>query len=120
MTPEKMEEFEQDLAAYSFGFQQDAVQYLKTLKQLGYGLDDLHDYVKAKQIILGKLQAEKGELSQQCPECPALMLLLPINDKPETQTGDNSKSVWLCQNKKCMNTIYNTQTLEELSSKGGT
>ena len=65
-------------------------------------------------------------LTQQCPKCPALMLPLLVNDKPETQTGDDSKSVWLCQNKKCMHTIYNSQTIEELRealplrSKGGT
>lgn len=112
-----LEEFENALVAYDFRFQQDVVQYLETLKQTGYTLVDVYSYIETKRSLLQESLIESTRTIQNCPECPALMFLLPVNDKPETQTGDDSKSVWLCQNKKCMYTIYNKKTVEEISKK---
>lgn len=121
MTLEEIEKFEAALTMYHFGYLQDITQFLETLKQQGYTLDDFQSYVKAKRKALQESSTKVTEVkttSQQCSKCSALMLLLPVNDKPETQTGDpTDKSVWMCQ--KCMHTIYNKQTLKELRSKGG-
>jgi len=39
------------------------------------------------------------------------MQILPVNIDKGTQTGDNSKSVWICRN--CLYTEYSTKTFEE-------
>jgi len=122
-----IDEFEKAMGAFDFGSHQDVIQYLETLKHQGLKIEDAYEYVKAKQERLSKEKGgfragkPKEGVSISCPECPALMFLYPVNYSPSTQTGDlTDMSVWLCQRYKCMHTIYNKETIEELSSKGGT
>ena len=50
----------------------------------------------------------------KCPECEAPIQLLSLNDSTSTQTGDDSKSVWLCRN--CHYEKFSDKTVnEELS-----
>ena len=124
MISKEIADFENALGVYSFGFQQEFIQYLETLKQRGYEVADVYNYVEAKKKVLKKESAEAAKddtLIQPCSECPGIMFLLPVNDKPENQTGDpTDKSVWICQNNRCMHTIYNKETIEEIIKAGGT
>jgi len=111
-----IEEFELAMNAFNFGQHQDALTYIETLKQVGFTLADLYTYVETKKEILNAAteRKHKDNPSRICSDCKAIMLLLPVNVSLETQTGDDSKSVWLCRNANCMHTIYNKQTLEEI------
>lgn len=51
MTPEKIKKFENALGAYSFGFQQDIIRYLGTLKQTGTLGTSYNPLVKKKVDI---------------------------------------------------------------------
>lgn len=125
MKIEEINDFEKALQAYTFSFHQNIVQYLETLKQKGYTLDDVKDFVFAKRKLIEKdieaFTKKQKLMEQECPECSGLMLLLPVNDTPGTQTGEpGDKSVWLCQNNRCMETIYNEKTMGEIIKSGGT
>ena len=122
MNEEEVREFEKATQAYGFGFQQNVMQYLKLLEQKGYTIADAERYIPAKRKLIDKEAEAFAEIQKlmerKCPECSGLMLLLPVNITPETQTGDpDDKSVWLCQNDKCMDTIYNKETIEEIIKK---
>ena len=93
----------------------------ETLKQTNRTWDDFLYYIyELHQIELVQKYKDDRE-PVLCPECNTVMGLYSVNDVPAAQTGDSTdKSVWLCQNQKCMNTIYNKETIKELSSKGGT
>lgn len=60
---------------------------------------------------------EKKIRARICAECKIEMRFYPVNTSPKDQTGDDSKGVWICS--KCMETIYTTQSLKEVYSKGG-
>ena len=109
--------FEKAMGAFTFGQQQDFIIYLTTLKRSGYTIEDAIKYVKIKQRKNIKLTKNKNT-QKSCTKCNGIMLLYSVNDSANTQTGDpKDKSVWLCQSKNCMHTIYNTQTVEEIISK---
>ena len=56
-----------------------------------------------------------------CGDCVSSMTLFEVNISKATMTGDlTDKSVWLCSDKKCMNTIYNKETAQEIIKSGGT
>ncbi len=124
MNLEEMEIFEDGLPSYDFRHYQDFVQFLEALKQAGRSIKDVYSYVEIKRKAIEKALSEMTRdagPSQQCPECPAVMFLLLVNDKPETQTGDpTDRSVWLCQNNRCLHTIYNKETITEITKAGGT
>ena len=111
-----IEKFEKAMNAYTFGQHNDIKTYLDTLKMLGYVIDDLYIYLKTKR----ETEAETitgNKLYKQCPECAAIMLLLPVNDKPQTQTGDDSKNVWICRHPACLHTIYIKETIEQIEEQ---
>lgn len=126
MEESKAKHFEKATEAFKLGFQQDVVAYLETIRQRGFAVDDIKDYHEYKLQEAGKIERDvlddlkKNNVLQDCPECPGAMLLLPVNDKPESQTGDpRDRSVWVCQNSECMETIYNEETADEIRSGGG-
>lgn len=105
--------------AFVFREHQNFVTYLLTLEQKGLTIADAKNYVKLKSEEIQKRKNHAGEpITRNCI-CKALMLLLPVNTIPANQTGDDSKSVWICQNRNCLKAIYNKETIEELRSKGG-
>lgn len=113
-----IEAFEKNMSAYLFRHHQDFLTYLKVLEQFGYSIEDVHNYVEAKRLSLQTKQVSWAFF--QCPICQTSMQLLSVNISPATQTNDDSKSVWLCLNKKCMHTVYNKESLQEILKKGGT
>lgn len=118
-----IERFEKDMAVFSFGQHQDVLTYLTHLKAKGWTVEDAKEWVagKKKDLVSRQRKAEEYiKLSLICPLCSTQMRLLPVNISKETLTNDDSKSVWLCPNKACMNTIYNRESIDELIRKGGT
>jgi len=121
-----IERFEKDMAAFSFGQHQDVLTYLTHLKAKGWTIEDAREWIagKKKDLVSQQREAEGYiRLSLICPLCSNQMRLLPVNISKETLTNDDSKSVWLCPNKACMNTIYNKKSIEEIAQqnrKGGT
>ena len=113
------ERFEKNMAVFSFKQHQDILTYLIRLKATGWTIEDAEEYVKIKKEEMSQAGKKQVKIPTiQCPLCPAIMFLYPVNINPSTQTGDTKdNSVWLCQSKNCMHTIYNTQTVEEISSK---
>lgn len=91
------------------------------LREHGKTVDDFIEYANTlderhiRQIAENeKYQAEQKVNSLPCPECNLPMALRPVNIDKATQTGDDSKSVWICGNNKCMHTIYSLKTVEEI------
>ena len=90
------------------------------LRKHGKTVDDFIEYADAKMIErqeqleqVEKFRAKQNLYSLPCPECQTLMTLRPINIDPSTQTGDDSNSVWLCPNPKCMHVEYSPKTVDE-------
>ena len=106
------EKFKKDMAAFSFGQHQDVLTYLKRLEVCGWTIDDTKKWVEARQKELKRTAVRK--IIFTCPDCQSAMRLLRVNVDPATRTDDDSKSVWLCTNKECMNTIYNKKSVEEI------
>jgi hypothetical protein len=113
------EKFGLAMNAYTIGQHQDILTYLITLKQVGYTIEDTEIYLKeVRKEITTQVKLDKG-VQMACPECPATMFVYAVNTSRGDKTGDlTDKSVWLCQNPECMHTIYNKETIEELSQRG--
>jgi len=96
------------------------------LKKAGLTLDDLIEYgtILKKETAAAIERAEKASKRNklaiyQCPACNSFMVLRSVNTNKGDQTEDDSKSVWLCLNQHCLETIYNKETVDEIHSKGG-
>ena len=56
----------------------------------------------------------------RCDECGNAMNVLPVNINNQTITGDNSKTVLMCSNPNCMETVYTEKTAKELIKNANT
>jgi len=112
-----MQKFEKDMAAFGFGQHQDALTYYHQLEAAGWTIEDAKGWVDSKRKELERSNIRALAATLSCPDCNAPMQLLPVNISPATRTNDESKSVWLCSNKKCMNAIYNKKSVEETLKK---
>ena len=93
---------------------------IRHLYKHGKTIDDYLEYTDAmneahrKQIAeQEKYQAEVKANSIPCPECNFPMALRPVNVDAGTQTGDDSKTVWICGNNKCMYMEYSEKAVEQ-------
>lgn len=111
------EKFEKDMAAFSFGQHQDVLTYLNRLQASGWTVEDAGKWIESKRKELTRMPVRAAVF--KCPACKSVMRLLGVNISPATQTNDDSKSVWVCTNKKCMNTIYNKKSVEEILKNRG-
>ena len=107
-----LENFEDKMKAYSLKEHRAFRTYYLTLRQNGLTVDDLLEYIEKIK------KREPNTITYQyaprfCPECNSPMRLYPVNINEATQTGDNSKSVWMCYNSQCMHTEYSTKTVQE-------
>ena len=109
-----IKKFKKDMEVFSFKQHQDTLAYLSHLEASGWTIEDAREWVAGEQKRLAV--QSKGTPSQAfpCPVCQKRMMLLPVNVDKATKTDDNSKSVWLCSNKECMNTIYNNESVNEI------
>ena len=109
------DKFEKDMEVFSFGQHQDVLTYLNHLKSKGWTIEDAKNWIEEQQKSIVK-QQKLYEARPKCPECQQPLRGFPVNTEPGNQTGDSTdKSMWLCPNPECMHTIYNKQTLKELS-----
>jgi hypothetical protein len=109
--------FEKDMAAFSFGQHQDVLTYLHQLEISGWTIEDARKWINEKRKKMSSKPFRA--IVFKCPDCRSPMQLLEVNTGPATRTNDNSKSVWLCTNKKCMNTIYNKKSVNEILKNHG-
>ncbi len=121
MKPKEIKRFEQLTRVYHFGKIQDFMTFYDVVTRAGYTITDIEDYIETKKATIQAKLLEKPArpVLKECPECQKSMSLLRVNIDSATQTGDSSKSVWLCMNQDCMNTIYNTESVEEILMKAG-
>lgn len=74
----------------------------------------LQDDKEKNEELRKKIEKSKQEWESKmlkCPQCSALMQLLPLNDSPATQTGDGSHSMWLCR--RCFYEQFSDKTVSE-------
>ena len=69
-----------------------------------------------KKKCNGKKKSNNVNLSR-CAKCGGLSRLYSVNDRPGNQTGDDSKSQWVCLNENCMEIIYNKQSVQEITEE---
>ena len=111
-----MKDIEKILAPFdlSLGRKQDFGTLLIHLKNNNVSIEEVIQYISDLRKNGKKTKVKKTLIF--CSVCNSPMELFPVNDKPETQTGDlTDNSVWLCRNKKCMYTIYNNETVKEIT-----
>lgn len=72
---------------------------------------DLLEEHKKKAMAEMQENQKLSDRALKCPECGTPLQLLPVNDSPATQTGDDSKSVWLCR--KCFYEEFSDKTVKE-------
>lgn len=78
---------------------------------------DFLEYITTINTIEEEIYKRDLKRSKYCPECNGIMGLLPVNTEPGNQTGDpDDKSVWLCSNQKCQETIFNKETVTEIQT----
>jgi len=91
----------------------DFLNQVDFLEKNSLTVEDVRKVINKKIEQEERFRAKQTSYSLPCPECQALMTLRPINIDPSTQTGDDSQTVWLCPNLKCMHTKYSEKTLEQ-------
>lgn len=109
------ERFEKNMAVFSFHQHQDFLTYFKEVKKYSYTFEDIEKYItvkiKEKEEEIGKA---RNKITKICPVCQSHMILLSVNINAATITGDDSKSMWLCINSNCQETIYNKKDIRTL------
>jgi hypothetical protein len=110
-----IEDMQEILGAFKFGFLQDALTFNKYIKDVGLTLDDVREYIKEINND-GRIQRKKmarayrrrelafkrfQKIRFNCPDCGHLMGLY---------TGDNQDCQWLCKN--CRLSIYKGHSFE--------
>lgn len=96
------------LAAWNLKTINEALNIHTHLANTGKAWGDVELYLRDAVNISQKATATN---IPHCPECGAPLQLLPVNDSPATQTGDDSKSVWLCR--KCFYEKFSDKTVKE-------
>jgi len=90
-------------------------QHGKSAKDL---INHINEMIAVDKAFEEKTTKEFKQATTPCPSCKSFMRLFAVNINPATQTGDpTDKSVWLCGNEKCMYTIYNKETVEQLMAR---
>lgn len=93
---------------FGHGKWQDFLNQIAFLKENNLTIADVPDALAKSYDPIAKTNTGTVKI---CPVCQSPMQLLPVNDTPATQTGDDSKCVWLCR--QCGEAIYSTKTIEE-------
>lgn len=105
------------IEAFAFGQLQDFLSLLKFIEKNSIELNEVILYIKERKMAYLQKQRKINKFNRgakRCPGCQSKMNLHPVNTNPGDQTGDNSKSVWVCFNKDCMEMIYNKEDYKEI------
>jgi len=108
------------MALWDLRAHQDHLVYFKRLKEYNYTLDDVEEFIRLEheRKIKDESDVNYAPVTKKCPTCGSYMRLLAVNNSPSTMTGDPSdKSVWICINPLCQETIFNKFTIDELARK---
>lgn len=127
ITQEGLQRFFQDLNAFSWGFKQDVLNFLKlcTLKGYspGYALKciAIRQAAEVERInVMATLQDQWRKRAPKCPKCGKTMKLDPVNQGPGDQVGGKSKSMWRCPDwQGCGHDELSRKTVGEWLSKFG-
>lgn len=109
-----IKDFEKKFEWYSFGRLQDFLVFVGQLEIHGYTFEDVKEYVETKKAEQEIFRKKFAVYKIDCPDCGNPLWMLPVNDKPSTQTGDDSKTVLLCRNTECLYTEFRTKTVNEI------
>lgn len=123
-----MNQFSEDMAAFSEKDHRRAITYFKTLMKHGWTIRDAESWLARKQFerdaadkllifSLAEQQAAWSKIALKCPNCASPMNLFPVNTGPADQTGDDSKSVWRCLKPACFYDQYNKFSLSDYVRK---
>lgn len=94
-----------------------------TLKDGNQTWDDFLYYIRETDMLIKAEVARQSEevkkinrhFRQECPYCKKTMYVQSVNTGLGDQTGDpTDKSVWICMNSLCRETIYNKKTVNEI------
>jgi len=107
---------------FNFGQLQDIVALIQHLdkndvtieKFVSYVQERKLEMVEAEKIAATNLQKQRDKWALQalkCPACETPMYVSPVNTSPGDQTGDDSKSMWICP--KCWHEEYSTKSIKE-------
>lgn len=110
---------------FTFGQLQDIATFLERLRKRNIPIVDFVDYieqekerqVKTQENLVREIEKQKKaweRIAPKCLECDTTMSLSPVNTTPGNQTEDNSKSVWQCPNKDCLETVYDIKSVVEI------
>jgi hypothetical protein len=127
ITQEGLQKFFQDLNAFSWGFKQDVLNFLKlcTLKGYspGYALKciAIRQSAEVERVnLMTSLQDQWRKRAPKCPQCGKTMKLDPVNQGPGDQVGGKSKSMWRCPDwQGCGHDELSRKTVGEWLSKFG-
>lgn len=115
----KLAKFEKDMAAFSEKQHHETQNYIHYLKACGWTFEDAVEWLRVKREKAKIEKAEAEIYKKICEECTSVMYLQPVNNSPQTQTGDSADTfVWICPNKNCMHTIFIQDTLEQIKTRG--
>jgi len=112
--------FKKIMALWDLRAHQDHLVYFKRLEEYNYTLDDVEEFIRLEheRKVNDKNLVDYTPITKQCPICGNYMRLLAVNNSPSTMTGDPlDKSVWMCINPLCQETIFNEFTINELARK---
>jgi len=103
ITQEGLQKFFQDLNAFSWGFKQDVLNFLKLCTLKGYSPGYALKCIAIRQVaeverinVMATLQDQWRKRAPKCPKCGKTMKLDPVNQGPRDQIGGKAKSMWRC------------------------
>lgn len=130
----KKEEF--DRGPFSFAAWQGLATMITWMDNFDLSVEDAFEYIQERRDEFRKEEewlTAKKEMREfrsphklppidrfypkYCEECKAPMLLYEVNTNERNQTGDDSRSVHTCTNRKCLEQIFYNETRETLKRR---
>lgn len=104
ITIEELKRFFDETSAFSWGFKQDVLNFIKTVVEKGFHPQfalrciAIRKQAEAERVsIEGELNRQWKERAPKCPECGGQMRLEPVNTRPGDQVPGRYKSIWICE-----------------------
>ena len=125
-----------DHSPFSFSHWQGFATIVSWMDQWGLSIEDVFEYIQERRDEFRKEEewlTAKKEMREfrnppklppidrffprYCDECKAPMILYEVNTNPANQTGDDSRSVHNCTNRKCLEQIFYKESRETLKGR---
>lgn len=103
-----IEKLEENLTMFNLAQLQDFRTVARILVRLNLSLEQYIKFVESKidTVVISR------PVIRKCPNCSHILGLFPVNISKATQTGDGSKSVWICS--KCHYEQFNFKSIRDL------